>query len=358
MLLNMMSSMGQGMPQNQKQSTRAAFSCPIKMNEVMVGKWGDLWEQWVEDLFNFSRSKAWSSRFYLYSCFSALVVLLPLQSGSWGFFGHRHINYHAVFLLPPAMISFYKKNIRYLADHAVDPDKRRYAIAEEAPRHYIDMDHYLQGTKDSLPRKWDDAVLRFSADTLNAHGIAPWWIMIMQARLKKAFQECNAEAILKISADLGHYIADVHVPLHASSNHNGQKTDQLGIHGFWESRLPELYAEKQYDFIIGPAAYLTRPLHFIWDRVYESAAAADTVLTVEKKISQAYPMDFRFAYESRNGMVLRQYAAQYAGIYHRKLNGMVERRMRDAIYGVASFWFTAWVDAGQPDLSQLRSSLN
>jgi hypothetical protein len=201
-------------------------------------------------------------------------------------------------------------------------------------------------------------VLRFSADTLNAHGIAPWWIMIMQARLKKAFQECNADAILKISADLGHYIADVHVPLHASSNHNGQKTDQLGIHGFWESRLPELYAEKQYDFIIGPAAYLNRPLHFIWDRVYESAAAADTVLTVEKKISQAYPMDFRFAYESRNGMVLRQYAAQYAGIYHRKLNGMVERRMRDAIYGVASFWFTAWVDAGQPDLSQLRSSLN
>ena len=303
-----------------------------------------------------SKAKAAFGAMSFYLCLFAF--LLPLQSGSWGFFGHRHINYHAVFLLPPAMISFYKKNIRYLADHAVDPDKRRYAIVEEAPRHYIDMDHYLQAPKDSLPRKWDDAVLLFSADTLNAHGIAPWWIMVMQARLKKAFRECNADAILKISADLGHYIADVHVPLHASSNHNGQKTDQLGIHGFWESRLPELYAEKQYDFIIGHAAYLNSPLHFIWDRVYESAAAADTVLSVEKKISKAYPMDFRFAYESRNGVVLRQYAAQYAAVYHRKLNGMVERRMRDAIFGVASFWFTAWVDAGQPDLSQLRSSLN
>ena len=303
-----------------------------------------------------SKAKAAFGAMPFYLCLFAF--LLPLQSGSWGFFGHRHINYHAVFLLPPSMISFYKKNIRYLADHAVDPDKRRYAIAEEAPRHYIDMDHYLHGPKDSLPRKWDDAVLLFSADTLNAHGIAPWWIMVMQARLKKAFRECNADAILKISADLGHYIADVHVPLHASSNHNGQKTDQLGIHGFWESRLPELYAEKQYDFIIGHAAYLNSPLHFIWDRVYESAAAADTVLSVEKKISKAYPMDFRFAYESRNGVVLRQYAAQYAAVYHRKLNGMVERRMRDAIFGVASFWFTAWVDAGQPDLSQLRSSLN
>ena len=120
----------------------------------MMGKRGDFWEPWFQNLFNFSLSKARICRFYLHCCFIAFVVLVPLQSGSWGFFGHRHINYHAVFLLPPSMIGFYKKHIRYLADHAVDPDKRRYAIAEEAPRHYIDMDHYLQGPNDSLPRKW------------------------------------------------------------------------------------------------------------------------------------------------------------------------------------------------------------
>jgi hypothetical protein len=32
---------------------------------------------------------------------------------------------------------------------------------------------------------------------------------------------------------------------------------------------------------------------------------------------------------------------------------MVERRMRQAIFAVASFWYTAWVNAGQPDLRQL-----
>ena len=32
---------------------------------------------------------------------------------------------------------------------------------------------------------------------------------------------------------------------------------------------------------------------------------------------------------------------------------MVERRMRQSIYAVASFWLTAWVNAGQPDLSGL-----
>jgi hypothetical protein len=33
------------------------------------------------------------------------------------------------------------------------------------------------------------------------------------------------------------------------------------------------------------------------------------------------------------------------------MNDMVERRMRAAIHAVSSAWYTAWVDAGQPDLS-------
>ena len=49
---------------------------------------------------------------------------------------------YAVFLLPPEMIVLYKPNIQFLNEHAVDPDKRRYAMAEEGPRHYIDIDHY------------------------------------------------------------------------------------------------------------------------------------------------------------------------------------------------------------------------
>ena len=269
---------------------------------------------------------------------------------NWGFFGHRHINYHAVFLLPPQMIPFFKKQIRFLADHATDPDKRRYAVKEEAPRHYIDMDRY-GAAADSLPVSWEKAKAEYGEDSLNAHGIAPWWIMVMKGRLVKAFHGGDKDAILKIAADIGHYIGDVHVPLHASSNHNGQKTDQHGIHGFWESRLPELFAEKEYDLIIGKAVYLKDPATFIWLRVRESAAASDTVLRVEKALSLAFPPGSRFAYETRNGVVTRQYASSYATAYHNSLSGMVERRMRQAIFAVASFWYTAWVDAGQPNLS-------
>jgi hypothetical protein len=34
---------------------------------------------------------------------------------------------------------------------------------------------------------------------------------------------------------------------------------------------------------------------------------------------------------------------------------MVERRMRQSIFAVASFWYTAWVNAGQPDLKTLAN---
>lgn len=285
-----------------------------------------------------------------------LLVCLFLPSSKlfcWGFFGHKHINYHSVFLLPPEIFPFYKKHIDYLTGHAVDADKRRYAVLEEGPRHYIDMDHYAQDAYKTLPRKWSQAVMVYSEDSLRAHGVAPWWIMTMHARLKRAFEDCNAEEILKVSADIGHYIADIHVPLHTTSNHNGQKSDQHGIHAFWESRLPELYAERQYDMLIGRATYIVHPAEFIWQRVHESSLASDTVLSLEKKLSRLVPPHKRFAYESRNGVVVRQYAERYASIYHTRLNGMVEKRMRDAIYAVSSFWFTAWVDAGQPDISQL-----
>jgi hypothetical protein len=284
-----------------------------------------------------------------------ILSFLPLTSFSWGFYAHKKINYYAVFLLPPEMMVLYKPQIDFLTEHAVDPDMRRYAVPEEGPRHYIDIDHYGKYPYDSLPRKWNDAVAKYSEDSLNAHGIVPWWLQTMLYKLTDAFKEKNQAKILKYSAEIGHYIADSHVPLHANSNHNGQFTDQKGIHGFWESRIPELLAEKEWDFFIGKAEYIKNPADFIWKRVLESAAAADTVLTYEKELTKNFPSDQKFSFEDRNGITIRQYSSAFSIKYDELLKGMVERRMRQSIYAVASFWYTAWVNAGQPDLTKLTN---
>jgi hypothetical protein len=285
----------------------------------------------------------------------AILLLLSQHCFCWGFFAHQKINYYAVFSLPPEMMVLYKPNIEFLSEHAVDPDKRRYAVAAEGARHYIDIDRYGNYPFDSLPHQWKDAVAKFSEDTLIRNGIVPWWIPTMQRRLVNAFKEKDQAKILKLSAEIGHYIADAHVPLHASSNHNGQLSGQQGIHGFWESRVPELLADKEWSFFIGRAEYIKNPDQFIWKRVLESAAAADTVLQYEKELNKRFPSDKKFAFEERNGKLLRQYSAAYSIAYNKMLRGMIERRMRLSIYTVASFWYTAWVDAGQPDLTKLSS---
>lgn len=287
---------------------------------------------------------------------SFLLLLIPEREiYSWGFYAHKRINRMAVLTLPSDMIGFYKKHIEFITEHAVDPDKRRYAVQGEAERHYIDIDHYK---KDDIspfqlvPRKWDEAVAKYSEDTLNAYGIVPWHISLMVIRLTNAFKEENLDKILRYSADLGHYIGDVHVPLHTTENYNGQLTNQKGIHGFWESRIPEIKAE-EYDYFVGRAKYVESPLNKAWDVAEESHAAVDSVLLFEKELNSRFPSDNKYSYETRGTVTVKTYSQDYTNAYDKMLNGMVERRMRAAIITAGSLWYTAWVNAGKPDLTRL-----
>ncbi|HEY6502765.1 MAG TPA: S1/P1 Nuclease, partial [Chitinophagaceae bacterium] len=130
---------------------------------------------------------------------------------------------------------------------------------------------------------------------------------------------------------------------------------QKGIHGFWESRIPELLADREWDFFIGKAEYIKDPLDFTWKRILESAAAADTVLKFEKELSKFFSPDQKYSFEDRNGVTVRQYSSAYTIKYNGIMKGMVERRMRQSIFAIASFWYTAWVNAGQPDLMKLSN---
>lgn len=280
------------------------------------------------------------------------MITLIFNFTFWGFFAHQKINRLAVFTLPSEMIRFYKNNITFIEGHAVDPDKRRYADTAEAPKHFIDADRYGSAPFDSIPQRWKDAVEKYGENVLNENGIVPWQIERTYYSLIKAFQARDSLRILKISADLGHYISDAHVPLHTTENYNGQLTGQIGIHGFWESRLPELF-HNEYDFLVGRAQYISNPLKEAWAIVKKAQTHKDSVLLIEADLSRNYPSDKKYTYSQRNGRIERQYSETYARAYHERMNGMVEAQMRSSIIKTGSFWYSAWVDAGQPDLRDL-----
>jgi hypothetical protein len=275
----------------------------------------------------------------------------------WGFYAHKRVNRYAVFTLPEELVGFYKKHIDHLTEHAVDADKRRYAIKEEAPRHYIDIDHYGENPFEIMPRKWTDAVEKFSEDTLLTYGIVPWHIQTVYNRLIKAFEEKDIDYILKNSADLGHYVSDAHVPLHTTENYNGQLTNQKGIHAFWESRLPELFAD-DYDYLVGTAEYQYSVLDVAWQAVESSFNSLDSVLLFEKELSREFEQDKQYSYEKRGTKTIKVKSADYSLAYHTKLDGMVERRLRLSIIAIGNLWYSAWVDAGQPILEGMQKSDN
>lgn len=379
-------------------------------------------------------------------CVVLLSLHLPSPPEDWGFYGHRLINRKAVFTLPREMIPFFKQHIDFLSDHAVDPDKRRYATKHEAVRHYIDLDEWGSYPFSNLPRSRtealsrhcrvmlvsaddtlslidstlpfsttdtirvsipqlgaDSAILAFEEfrrffvahflrqyyeevwtapadsllptikgcqlpdslpdwqvlgfDSFSEHGILPYHLILMQNRLTEAFLQKDPDVILRLAADFGHYIGDAHVPLHTTSNYNGQKSGQVGIHAFWESRLPELFAEEDYDFLVGQAQYIKDPHKWYWSMVLESHLLVDSTLAIEQRLRDQVPAEQQYCYDERLGRVVRTQCRDYAEAYHRELNGQVERRMTQAVKAIGSAWYTAWVDAGQPVLRSPQSGI-
>lgn len=362
--------------------------------------------------------------------FSSAPQTSPLP---WGFYAHQIINRMAVYILPPEMMVFYKKNIKFISEHATDPDKRRYAVEGEAIKHYMDVDHWGKHPHTRLPLNWEDALAKFleiralgeidtllikrdtiiplptgslmlksyqisnkdfkifinqhikrtfhgkpwifPSDSINQwlglqidvekypfvecreefsqHGINPYNIKIQFDRLTRAFQNKNAKAILRLSADLGHYIADAHVPLHATENYNGQLTGQKGIHAFWESRLPELFAEEQYDYFVGKARYIRDVQSFAWKTILESNRLSHKVLAIEATLSKSFREDQQMGYDVRLDRSIKTQTVEYSSAYHQKLDGMVEERMQDAVLALGSLWLSAWIDAGQPELGEV-----
>ncbi|MBY0245070.1 MAG: S1/P1 Nuclease [Sphingobacteriaceae bacterium] len=282
-----------------------------------------------------------------------LMLAILLICGSWGFFGHQKINNLAVYTLPSGLISFYKINQKYITEHAADPDKRRYADTAEAPRHYLDVENYEKNI-DSIPFIWKDAVNKYGLKKLNKSGILPWHIQRTYYNLVKAFKDLDSLKILKYSSDLGHYIGDAHVPLHTTENHNGQLTNQVGIHGFWESRIPELF-HSNYNFWVGKAEYIENPLQKSWQIIKNSHSLVDSTLVLEMKLSKSFDSDKKFSFSERNnGLVMKQYSLEYSKAYQDALNGMVERQMRASIIAIGSYWYSAWIDAGQPKLTNFK----
>ena len=284
----------------------------------------------------------------------SFLVFSVFIFGSCGFHAHKTINRNAVYMLPLELSTFFINHIDQIEAKSVNADKRRYTDSKEACKHYIDLDLYGSTPFNSIPKQWYDAKIHFTLDTLKSRGILPWVIQWEYNKLVWAMDSGTLEDVIKSAADLGHYVADACVPLHTTSNYDGQFTNQKGIHALWESRIPELFSS-DYDYFIGNAVYLDSTLNFAWSLIKESNALVNATLNVEREVSMNFTEDEKYRLDTHNGKIIHQYTNEFISHYNFALDSMVEHRLQRSIFAISSLWYSAWVDSGQPDLHKLKS---
>lgn len=288
-------------------------------------------------------------RFFL--TFGAALIALPTLA--WGPVAQKTVNQLAIYGLPAPMQPFYYHQRQALVDRALEPDTRLTTDPREAPRHYIDIDYFGLNVFSAMPKEWEAAAAKYSADTLYSHGIGPWAILESFENLKQAFRDAAPDDITKYSIELANYVGDLSLPLHTS-----EKFDPGlgGLTGLWETKLVEknLSRFKLYD---GDAKPL-KPAEvapFVWALVRQSYTLTDPATELEADVSRELGPKEKYTYTYRLGKAQKQYSDKFAEAYFQKVGGMVAGRLKASSDAVAVLWATAWDEAGKPNLTKMLS---
>ena len=284
--------------------------------------------------------------------FMALLVVVCICCSSWGFLVHRSINQLSVYLLPSGMAPFFHQNLDYLVRESVRADQRRELDSAEAPKHFIDFEAYdpdqLGAWK--MPFKFDSAVMKYGIDSLTKYGYLPYQVMVSKSKLTAAFKSWDKDSILFYAADLAHYVADAHVPLHTTLNYDGQLTGQPGLHNLWETMLPALYINEFTLYTPYKVTYLKNPEQAIWDALRSSFILVNDMIRKEMLTSKDFPGESKYRVQIRNGKSVKSYTTEFAQAYYKRIGKSVNLQMLLAVNLVADFWYTCWEDAGEPAL--------
>ena len=262
-----------------------------------------------------------------------LLLLVALPLSAWGDQGHRVVSTLALDGLPPDLRAWYAGHESEVGDHASDPDHWR-NDRKEGPRHFLDVEPY--GGADHLPRTLEEAQAMLGGDYYR-QGVVPWIIQDRWRDLVDAFKSGDASRVALATSILSHYVADAHVPLHTTENHDGQATNQRGVHSRWESGLVERYLRVEAIKAL-PAEADPRIMERPWDWLRASHALVPQLLEDDRSADRTTPMDGQ----------RKQRTQAYWMIFWAKQGPVVKGQLQLAGKHLGDAILTAWIAAGKP----------
>lgn len=191
-----------------------------------------------------------------------LIILTPLTASAWGRRGHQIVGETA------ALVVSSEPNSSFMREHSFDfayyanvPDfiwKGPSTYAMEYPQHFINIQVFEREFAKHPEIKDPKQEYRLSRKDFDAkypaieqkNGRAFWRIRELYAELEKAAKALRdlpeksgrqrqklQERWVLVAGVLAHYVGDLSMPLHIDENHDGQMTNQKGIHHYFEDTM-------------------------------------------------------------------------------------------------------------------------
>ena len=275
-----------------------------------------------------------------------IITLAPISFiGAWGYDGHRRINYIASRQLNGPFGQFLKQNSEPLKWYSVTPDYNKSIDKEEFHRHFIDADYYDEYPFEDIPEDYSILISKYGKDKVRQYGIAPWTIKDTSERIIKLLKEKRIEQAIYHMGILGHYIADLHMPLHNVLNYNGQFTGNEGVHFRWEDRLVDEYIDEIMP--VGEIEDVKDQWHFTMGIVRESFLVHNQILEAD---TQARRLLTKEQAEKLKSYDILSFEKPYLDVLFSETEDLLKDRLGRAVIRTASLWQYCWEKAGKPEL--------
>lgn len=266
---------------------------------------------------------------------SIIAILLTIQLlSAWGSTGHKIISKNAVRHLPPTMKQLIDQQ-SFLEIHSTDADTRRTndtAMFSEQYRHYLDIDDYPNFK--FLDRNFNNLITLYGWYRVKENGTNPWITVRFLDSLTAQLKRGDWNTSYQTAADIGHYVADVHNPMHATANYNGQLTNNYGIHSRYESTMINSF-QSQITIGVDSVTYVSDPLEFSFQYILTAQSYVDTILKADNEAKSLSGWN-------GSGTAPQSY---YSALWE-KTKSMTFKQFQSATVHLASLWYTAWVNAG------------
>ena len=276
-----------------------------------------------------------SKRTLLLACAILAAASPGVTLSAWGNLGHQMAATGSLADLPPDLGAWFEGREGALKDHANDPDDWKHHDPLEGPKHFLDCEAY--GGAASVPVDEDAAKARVGADLFQKEGQVPWTILARVDSLSRTFATGDADQVAFEAAILSHYVADLSVPLHTTSNHDGAETGQHGIHRRWESTLLQRIVNQE-DWLpeVRAAVPTAEPAKAPWAWLQEGYSLVPQVLADDSAAERA-------GQEVADGL-----GTVYWKVFQRLEGPIVKEQLTLAANRTAQMILWAWTRAGKP----------